>query len=92
MIDLFFHYYGVSAPELNIMPENQTVRSESIKLYSELYDKGQITAEMLAKEILGTCSTKEVDELSEFIISETQKKAAATAISGQPIIPGGNNI
>lgn len=93
MIDLFFHYYGVSAPELNIMPENQTIRSESIQLYSELYDKGQITAEMLAKEILGTCSAKEVDELSKFIISETQKKAiAATANSGQPIIPGGTNI
>lgn len=79
--------------KLNIMPENQTIRSESIQLYSELYDKGQITAEMLAKEILGTCSAKEVDELSKFIISETQKKAiAATANSGQPIIPGGTNI
>lgn len=73
MIDIFYHYYGVSAPELNIMPENQTVRSESIKLHSELYDKGQITAEMLAKEILGTCSLKEVQELAKFIDENKQK-------------------
>ena len=67
MIDIFYHYYGVSAPELNIMPENQTVRSESIRLHSELYEKGQITAEMLAKEILGTCSIKEVQKLAKYI-------------------------
>lgn len=72
MIDIFYHYYGVSAPELNIMPENQTVRSESIRLYSELFDKKQITAEMLAKEILGTCSMKEVDELTQYIEEQSQ--------------------
>lgn len=73
MIDLFYHYYGVSSPELNIMPENQTVRSESIRLYSDLYQKKQITAKMLAKEILGTCLTKEVDDLVNFIESEEKK-------------------
>ena len=80
MIDLFYHYYGVSAPELHIMPENQTVRSEMIKLYSDLYDKKQITAEMLAKEILGTCSTKEVDELVAFIEMQDAQK-----VNYQPI-------
>lgn len=83
MIDLFFHYYGASSPELNIMPENQTVRSENIKLYSELYEKKQITAKMLAKEILGTCSTKEVDELADFI-----EKSEATKVAQQPIQGG----
>lgn len=67
MIDLFFHYYGASSPELSLTPENQTIRSESIKLYSELYEKKQIPARMLAKEILGTNSTKEIDELTKFI-------------------------
>lgn len=81
MIDLFYHYYGASSPEITIMPENQTVRSESIKLYSDLYDKKQITAEMLAKEILGTNSTKEIDELVQFIQAEEVKKQA------QPIVP-----
>ena len=63
------------------MPENQTVRSESIKLYSELYEKKQITAEMLAKEILGTNSTKEINELVQFIQAEEAKKQV------QPIVP-----
>lgn len=67
LIDIFYNYYGAVPPELNIMPENQTVRSESIKLYSDLFQKGQITAQMLAKEILGTCSTKEIDELAKYI-------------------------
>lgn len=74
MIDIFYHYYGVPSPELNIMPETQTVRSESIKLMSELYDKGQITAKMLAKEILGTCSTKEIEELADFITANKQQQ------------------
>lgn len=74
MIDIFYHYYGTTAPELNIMPENQTVRSEMIKLYSELYDKKVITSEMLAKEILGTCSLKEVNDLVDYIESENLKK------------------
>lgn len=74
MIDLFYHYYGASSPELNIMPENQTVRSESIKLMSELYEKKQVTAQMLAKEILGTSSTREINDLVEFIRSEEEKQ------------------
>ena len=75
MIDLFYHYYGTTSPELNITPEDQTVRSESIKLYSELYEKKQITAEMLAKQILGSCSLKEVNELVGFIEQNTQMQA-----------------
>jgi len=91
MVDLFFHYYGATSPELSIMPENQTVRSESIKLYSELYEKKQVTAQMLAKEILGTNSTKEINELVEFIQGEENKKAQAQL---QPIIPalGGGEV
>lgn len=73
MIDIFYHYYGASSPELNIMPENQTVRSESIRLMSELYDKKQITAEMLAKEILGTSSVKEINELVNYIKQEEKQ-------------------
>ncbi len=84
MIDMFYHFYGTTAPELNIMPENQTVRSESIKLYSELFDKKQITAEMLAKEILGTCSVKEVKELADYI-----EKCSQKAQPQNPLIPGG---
>lgn len=75
MVDIFYRYYGVTPPELNLMPENQTVRSESIKLYSELYDKKQITAEMLAKEILGTSSIKEVNDLSTYILLQQEKNS-----------------
>ncbi len=81
MIDIFYHYYGVPTPELNIMPESQTVRSESIKLMSELFEKGQITAKMLAKEILGTCSTKEVDELANHILEKTKKQIYPEGLS-----------
>lgn len=77
MIDIFYHYYGTPSPELNIMPENQTVRSESIRLMSELYDKKQVTAQMLAKEILGTSSTKEINELVDYIKQEEQKQIQA---------------
>lgn len=86
MIDLFYHYYGATSPELNIMPENQAVRSETIKLYSELFIKKQITADMLAKEILGTCSVKEVDELADYI--KTQSQAAVLTPNPQ----GGNLV
>lgn len=86
MLDLFYHYYGAEAPELNIMPENQTIRSESIKLFSELFDKKQCTAKQLAKEILGTCSTKEVNDLADYI-EEQQKLVQSTPQT--PII-GGN--
>ena len=90
MIDIFYHYYGTTAPELNIMPENQTVRSEMIKLYSELYDKKVVTAEMLAKEILGTCSLKEVNDLVEFIESEDLKKQAKAQM--QMLTPVNNQM
>jgi len=90
MIDIFYHYYGATKPELNIMPENQTVRSEMIKLYSELYDKKYITAEMLAKEILGTCSVKEVNDLKEFIESQEQIKQAQAQM--QVLTPVNNNL
>lgn len=83
MIDIFYHYYGTSSPELNIMPENQTVRSEMIKLYSELYEKKYITAEMLAKEILGTCSIKEVNKLVQFIQEQEVKKEISMQLQAQ---------
>ena len=90
MIDIFYHYYGTTSPELNIMPENQTVRSEAIQLYSELYDKKYITSEMLAKEILGTCSIKEVNELVEFIETQELKKEAKAQT--QMLTPVNNGI
>lgn len=90
MIDIFYHYYGATSPELNIIPENQTVRSEMIKLYSELYEKKVITAEMLAKEILGTCSVKEVNELVNFI--ETQDAMKQSQAQMQMLTPTNNNI
>lgn len=90
MIDIFYHYYGTTAPELNIMPENQTVRSEMIKLYSELYDKKVITSEMLAKEILGTCSLKEVNDLVEYIESENLKKESKAQM--QMLTPVNNPV
>lgn len=92
-IDIYFHYYGLTSPELNIMPESQTARSDNIRLFSELYDKGQVTEKMLAETILGTCSAKEVDDLSEFIkanksqsqamaqpMAQTQKQAGLPAL------------
>lgn len=54
-----------------------------IYLYSELYDKGQITARMLAKEILGTCSNKEIEELTSYI--EAQKEIGQLQQQIQPI-------
>lgn len=86
MVNIFFHYYGATAPELHIMPESQTVRTESIKLYSELYNMKQITAEMLAKEILGTCSTKEIKELSSYI-EEQRAIGEQQAQMQQQLIP-----
>lgn len=81
MIDIYYYFYGVKPPELNIMPENQTVRSENIRLYSELYDKGQVTAEMLAKEILGTCSLEEVENLANFIKLNAKNLAQGGKVS-----------
>lgn len=94
MIDIFYHYYGATSPELNIMPENQTVRSEMIKLYSELYDKKVITAEMLAKEILGTCSVKEVNELVKFIEEQDAVKQQQAQLQQmqQTLTPINNNV
>jgi hypothetical protein len=86
-IDIFFHYYGVESPELHLMPETQTVVSEDIRLHSELFDKGQITAEILAKKILGTCSVKEVKELSEFIINQQTQMQMQAAMMPPPNAP-----
>ncbi len=84
LVDLYFHYYGLASPELNIMPESQTSRSDTIKLYSDLYDKGQVTAKTLSEKILGTCSVKEVEELADYI---ENKKSLQT----QPSIRSGDN-
>ena len=65
-------FYGLTAPELNIMPESQITRSDNIRLYSELFDKGQVPAKNLAEKILGTCSVKEVNELAEYIDEQKQ--------------------
>jgi hypothetical protein len=82
LVDLYFHFYGVTAPELNIMPENQTSRSDNIRLYSEEYDKGHVPAKILAEKILGTCSIKEVNELADYI--DEQKAMTLTQIQTQP--------
>ena len=86
LIDIFYNYYGVVPPEVSIVSEVQTIRSESIRLHSELYDKGQITARMLAKEILGTCSNKEIDELTAYI--ESQKELGQIQQQLQPMQEG----
>lgn len=78
LVDIYFHYYGLTAPELNIMPSVQNV-TETIKLYSELYDKGQVTSKKLAEKILGTCSVKEVSELADFIDEQKKKNSQALA-------------
>jgi hypothetical protein len=87
-IDIFFHYYGVESPELHLMPETQTVVSEDIRLHSELFDKGQITAEILAKKILGTCSVKEVNELASFIDQQKAQAQMQTAMMQPPEYSG----
>lgn len=83
LVAIFYHYYGALSPSLHIMSENQIMRTEMIYLYSELYDKGQITARMLAKEILGTCSNKEIEELTSYI--EAQKETGQLQQQIQPI-------
>jgi|GEM_PF-1263438 len=82
LADLYFHYYGLSVAELNIMPESQALRADIITQYSELYDKGQVTAKMLAEKILGTCSVKEVNELAGYI--EAQQAQQQLQIQAQP--------
>lgn len=72
LVDIYFHFYGLTAPELNIMPESQMARSDNIRLYSELYEKGQVPAKNLAEKILGTCSVKEVNDLAEYIDGQKQ--------------------
>lgn len=89
LVDLYFHFYGVTAPELNIMPESQASRSDNIRLYSELYDKGQATAKMLAEKILGTCSAKEVGELAAYIDTQSAQVQQQQQIQTQPIAQSG---
>lgn len=87
LVDIYFHYYGLTSAEINIMPESQASRTDTIKLYSELYEKGQVQAKMLAEKILGTCSIKEVNELAAYI--EEQKRevqAQQQQIQTQPLI------
>lgn len=79
-VDMYFHYYGLPSPELKILPEEQAAKSDSIRLYSELYEKGQVTAKMLAEKILGTSSQKEVVELANEI--EKNKKAQSPVNGG----------
>lgn len=74
LVDIYFHAHGLTSPELNIMPESQVSRSDNIRLYSELYDKGQVTAKALAEKILGTCSAKEVNELARYIESQRRQQ------------------
>lgn len=84
-VDLYFHYYGLSSPELNIMPENQTARSDNIRLFSELYEKGQCTEKMLAEAILGTCSSKEVKELADYIEKNKNNQTSMPGIEQNPL-------
>lgn len=73
-VDMYFHYHGLSAPELKILPEEQTAKSDAIRLYSELFDKGQVTPQMLAEKILGTSSQKEVFELANYLKQNKQSQ------------------
>lgn len=88
LVELYFHYYGLTAPELNIMPETQASRTDTIRLYSELYDKGQVTAKTLAEKILGTCSAKEVNELAEYIEGQKQQNKLQS-LQAQPLVRQG---
>lgn len=80
LIDIYFHYYGVEAPEMRIMPVSQEIQAEEIRQYAELYDGGKVTARMLAEKILGTNSFRETKDLEEFIISHSNK--AQTGMDG----------
>lgn len=82
MIDCFFHYYGVEAPTLAIMPEPQSPRSENIKLYSELYGKKQITPEMFAKIILDTDDVEEINKFVSWLLREEQAAQMSVAQGG----------
>lgn len=86
LIDLYFHYYGVSSPEINILPEAQSSRSETVRLYSELFEKKQITAKMLAEKILDTPSFKEVKDLERYI-EENAKKSEEPTMPSQSMLP-----
>jgi hypothetical protein len=72
-VDMYFHYYGLPSPELKILPEEQTAKSDAIRLYSELFEKGQVTPQMFAEKILGTSSQKEILELTMFIEKNKQQ-------------------
>ena len=89
MVDIYFHYHGVTSPELNVMPESQTVKTESIRLYSELFDKDQVTSEMLAKEIIGTNSIKEIKELAGYM--EAKKMQQAQQMQQMQMMGGNKN-
>ena len=86
LVDIYFHYYGLTSAEINIMPESQVSRTDTIKLYSELYEKGQVQAKMLAEKILGTCSIKEVNELAAYIEEQKHEAQAQQEIQTQPLI------
>ncbi|MCL1945338.1 MAG: hypothetical protein FWF56_06020 [Firmicutes bacterium] len=83
LVDMYFHYYGLSSAEINISPESSSLKAEKIQLYSELYDKGQATAKMLAENILGTTSVKEVNDLAEYIIQQKQQQNRTQQLGGQ---------
>lgn len=92
LIDLYFHYYGVTSPQLNIVSECQVSHSDNVRLYSELYDKGQVTAKALAEKILGTCSVKEVNELAEYIEEQKSQIQAQPQTQLNPIDGGKFNV
>lgn len=91
LVDIYFHYYGLVSPSLNIMPEFQGAKTEIIKLYSELYDKGHVTSKALAEKILGTCSVKEVNELASYIDGQKQSNTmmALQQLQAQPSVRSG---
>lgn len=80
MIDCFFHYYGVPAPTLSIMPEPQSPRSENIKLYSDLFTKKQITPEMFAKIVLDTDDADEINKFVAWLMTQEQTANAMPII------------
>ena len=82
LVDIYFHYYGLTSPELNIAAASQSV-SDTIRLYSELYDKGQVTAKKLAEKILGTCSVKEVTELADYIDKQRDSRTSQEQAQAQ---------
>ena len=89
LIDVYFHYYGLEAPELKILPEPQTSHSEEIQVYSQLYDGGKIPPKLLAEKILGTNSFKEIKELETYI-EQSKQQSKQAQMQGQDKLP--NNV